>query len=223
MDELLKVLQRLVGSDTAILAVSIIGILWYKDQIKPSLEKKNEYETTLMEKTKILLTKDDLISLKIGNTEEIVEKIADKIKDLLEDYQQDIKEAKIKSEEIKAILKGPLKDDIQKIKSILESMQLNISEHDVRVDFSERIIEDVKETLSIIYSLVDKILSQLETKGLVDKIDRVDFNKSNISSKDIMNILDMMGRIAPRERKRDSKLSRLTRSSRDFSGEEDYE
>lgn len=218
--DIIALLQGLASSETAVFAIFLILGLVYKEVIKPKMDRLKKYEEDTDERLKNLLTKDEMIKLNDHSKNDIIDDVVSKLKENILIIKDEVHDVQEKMEDIKSIIKGALKEDIIKIKSMIESMQLNFSEHDKRLDYSEQDVDNLKSSYNKLYALIDKTIQQLELKEIIDKVERPAKEEAITESFSQDQVNTLINKIMPQLTRKVSK-SRIDRVSRNNDNDND--
>lgn len=188
----------------------------YKEVIKPKLDKLKKYEDDFENKLRELLSRDELEKVVNAPTELLTERIKmliDLIKEDSEDHKKDSEDVHSKAEEIRTILSNAIKEDLSKVRSMMESMQSNLKVHDERAEYIDQNLDDVKKFCNLIYEILDRAFSELEKKSLIEPFarPRMEDLKNQNQSVDLNTVLQLFKSLDSTDKSTKSRVGRILR------------
>lgn len=201
------IIHSIFSSEGGSLAILVLFGLVYTEFLKPKLDKLKTYEETLEKLLNSLLTKDDFLLYKSTTDENLNELVLNKISDEVNILHSDFTDLCNKSEEIKVLIKSGFINDIAKIKSIVESMQENLSVHDERAGYIEDSYNEIAKLCNVTYDLLEKLTVEFERAELVKPISRVKLENLSVASNGISQLAQIFEQLGA-DKRTNSRLSR---------------
>lgn len=156
MDYFLFIFREIGSSYSLYLGIGIGVIFLYTKLIKPDINELNYYRRNLKKRFDELPSKDDIKEIITQSTQQ----------DLIDD--DDLNSFKL-----------TLSADIQKLENVIKELKNDIFEHHEELIIVKKISEDIKKNCTTMYEVIDKTLNQLESKGILDKLERIDYKNLN--------------------------------------------
>jgi len=211
-----NIIQSFTGEELSVVAVFGILLLVYKEIIKPKLDKLKKYEDDFENKLGEILSKDELEKVVTAPTELLTERIKmliDLIKEDSEEHKKDSGDVHAKAEEIRTILTNAMKDDLSKVRSMMESMKSNLKIHDERAEYIDQNLDDVKKFCNLIYEILDRAFTELEKKSLIEPFDRprIEDLKNQKQSVDLNTVLQLFKSLDSTDKSTKSRVGRILR------------
>jgi len=148
------------GSSEIVFILITIAIVWlYRTFIKPPIDELKEYKKGLKSKIDLMATKEEVIDAIKSYCSD--NEIIDTFNNSYENIINEIQKITTNSEKDHIDLKNDLVTHHEELTSVRE------------------IIDTISKNCTALYEVTDKTLLQLEAKGLIDKLERVDYQNLN--------------------------------------------
>jgi len=178
---------REFGASEIIFVIFAIGLIAiYNWLIKPDLDELKEHKTNFRNKIDNFPSKDDikdLISFNPSIINEIhiaINNIINQLSNLSDSNDRDITSLKLN-----------FSDDVEKLHLLINELKTNLYNHHEELTVVREVADDIKKNCSTLYEVIDKTLDQLEAKGIIDRLERIDYhnlNKIQVSANEISTL-----------------------------------
>lgn len=192
MDYISFIFKEFGSSEIVFIILTISIIFLYNKFICPPIEEYNELKKHYKAKIDDFATKDDIKNLvtNVDCTGEInitVNNIIEKFTSLFEDNNENLES-----------VKTSLKEEIIKLEELLKNLKEDIFIHHEELGNVKKISEEIKKITLTLYENTEKTLLQLESKGILDKFDRIssnDLNKIQISANELTVLASILSEV----------------------------
>jgi hypothetical protein len=166
------IIHGIFSTEGGVFFIAVILIILYEKFVKPRLERLAFLETHYDSSLRSALSKDDYIMLRENQNDSISNSIIVKLKPELDEISDKNEIILERIEDVKIIAKNDILAEIKKIKSIIESLQVNFSVHDDRSDSFDDNFSSAVNYIESLFELLSLLTTELEKSEIIHKVNR---------------------------------------------------
>ena len=208
MDAILDILKAIFASDSAAFIIIALAALVYLRYVKPGLERKEELEKLADTTFKNLPTREDM--------QRLIDQITDDMasKESLATYKSELIMTIAELNERLSTTVGNMLDrlddgpneelammakELEELKIAINKVLKSTSKQELRLEVIANNLAKMIKTINSLYNLIDALMTEMEKKGLIDKVDRRIVNSvrstMNVTKDEVNNILTMLNEL----------------------------